>query len=371
MSTVFDARYFVRVVDSSGNTAAFYDNFVSVYYKAVVNSPGIAILTVAEGHPILSTLVDDLLIEIKYGYPNGNQYTYISSFLGLYRDKQVATDEHGNIYHVLYFPGVLDIFSRVINAYYAEFNNMTKYSSVGVATIMYTLVLFNCITGTFVTNNRLRVMNTVRPIISPSTIAPGLVIDYRNAYRNILESLQELAKTGSIDFELTLGTSPYVNYLFFNLHAGQLGSDKSASMIFNLNLHNLGRSALNGDRLSEKTVAIVGGSGEGSRRMTAVRTGVNFSTSNDYELFVDDRTSTTTAQLQASGDIKLAEVQAKSTIDASILQSAGYMYGRDYVLGDLVSVQFAGVTAVKKIQEIEVRFAENGEAEIQLGMIDA
>lgn len=365
-ASVKDFRYQVRVLDASAAVVAVYDDLTACYCKSIVNSPGIAILTVPSDHPIIAFLHDDLVIDIQFGYPVSNalRYQFISLFLGLYRDSQIATDENGDIYYLLYFPGILEALSRAIVAYYPDTTNKTRFNGIDIAAIMYTLVVNNCTTAATTANGRLR---TINPVINFSGVSSATIhaISYSCAYRNVLEALQELAAIGSVDFiPSRVGTSYTITF------SDNTTSDISSSLIFALDLHNLEQANLNGDRLREKTVALVGGPGEANKRAFAVRTGANFSTTNDYEVFVDARGSAV-AELADIGDTRLAEGQARAVIDANILQSSGYMFGRDYTLGNIVSVLFGGAVAAKKIAEVEISFRQDSDSEIKIGLRDA
>jgi LysM repeat protein len=134
--------------------------------------------------------------------------------------------------------------------------------------------------------------------------------------------------------------------------------------------NNIQGANLNGERLKEKTVAIVGGQGQGSARTTAIRTGTNQSASNDYEIFVDARSNTST-ELNSIGDAKLADAEARTNIDVDIAPSSGYVYRRDYGLGDLVTVSFADTLVVKKINVVEVAFDQDQNVKIRIELVDA
>ncbi|MFN8493853.1 MAG: hypothetical protein U0350_40015 [Caldilineaceae bacterium] len=152
-------------------------------------------------------------------------------------------------------------------------------------------------------------------------------------------------------------------------HAGQLGADLSSSVFFDMSLDNVRQINLNGDRLREKTVAIVGGQGDGAARTFVVRTGANQAVTNDYEIFVDAR-SNKDSELSALGDARMGELRARTNLNAEIFESIGYRYKRDYNHGDLVTVNFAGTSARKKIDGVEVKFDQDQNSNVKLELID-
>ncbi len=382
--------YHALVYDNNFNLVAFYDDFFSIYYKKMLNAPGMATAIVPDDHAILNYLADDMLIKIAlvtdYQYPLGG----IIDFQGLYRDHQVATDEYGKKHYVLQFPGTTEILSRAIVGYKAGISGYSTWSSVAADTIMRNIIGYNFygpqIAGTRVRSRSGELAggyysyNDATGSSTPAGVAPALT--YSAAYRNALEALQELAKLGDVDFEVlhdyvhydyNLGTDVYnaLGMAAFT-YPGLKGQDRSSSLYFDLALNNISQANLNGDRLREKTVTIVGGPGEGSARTIATRTGTNYdATHNDYELFVDAR-GNASSELNSIGDAKLLENQAKTRVEATVAQSNGYQYPRDYNLGDRVSVRFGGTVVTKRITAIEVSFTEQYDnARIQVEFEDA
>jgi len=179
--------------------------------------------------------------------------------------------------------------------------------------------------------------------------------------------LQELAKLGNFDFQVAR-TGGVPGQIECTQYAGQLGTDRSTTLIFDLALDNVMSASLNGDQLREKTVAIVGGPGLGAARTFSVRTGANYAAGNQYETFIDARQATA-AELPAIGDQRLLEMEARKVLDMELATSQGYIYRRDYGMGDLVKTSFAGVLATKKINTVEARFAQGQPGVVVLGLV--
>lgn len=369
-----DFLYQCRIYDGSGNLVGLYDDLISLQYRKVVNGIGMAVLTVPETHAIISQLVDDLLLNVYFTYrpQSGGEITDQQDFVGLYRDKQIATDSDGNVHYLLYFMGSIEVLSRNIVAYPSGTNLRSQFTTRAIATISKEVVQYNCTSLATTGNSRLRNANVVRGL--DATLGSGRdpttsTINYSCAYRNVLEVVQELAQLGVYDFDVVFDKASYGNNLYY-LQYDLLGTDRSTTLIFDLNLDNIQGANLNGERLKEKTVAIVGGQGQGSSRTTVIRTGTNQSASNDYEIFVDARSNTST-ELNSIGDAKMTELEARTSIDVDIAPSSGYVYRRDYGLGDLVTVSFADTLVVKKINVVEVAFDQDQNVKIRIELVDA
>lgn len=359
-----EQRYQIRIFDASNNCVAIVDDLLSLTYQKRVNEVGMAILGVPVGHALLDYAVDDMLMEIFVSYPkrvpSSNQFNqeYAADFLGLYRDQQLTTDDNGNVYYLLYFPSTLEVLSRYVVAYPANTNNKTSWVGQRLSVICNDVVNWNCTSDATTANGRIRDATIIRDLIDGGAISGTDVVDYAvSPGRNVLEFLQELAPI--LEFDIDVIRYPF-DLTRFEAHqyAGQLGTDRSASVIFSLALDNLEGVFLSGDRLREKTVAIIGGQGEDTARTFAVRTGVNYATANDYEMFVNGRDKADD-ELEDFGDAALGKAQARAQVGGSALTSLGYVYRRDYALGDLVSVEFAGVIATKKITMVNVDFGQS------------
>lgn len=358
-----DYLYQIRIYDNSNNLLGVYDDLISLQYRKVVNEPGMAVLTVPDDHPIISQLVDDLLMEVYFIYrpATTGEVTDQQDFLGLYRDKQIVTDQDGNIHYLLLFPSAIEALSRDVIAYPSGVTSKSRWVGQTMANIAADIVTWNCTSSATTANGRHRTANPVRSM-AVTAVAGTPTIDYSVSYRNVLEVVQELAAGGNFDFDVIRnGATTNLKFQEYTL----LGTDKSAIIIFDLNLDNVQGAAQNGERLKEKTVAIVGGDGAGASRNISIRTGANQSASNDYEIFIDAR-SNSPAELVAIGDTKMLELQARTSVDIDFASSSGYVYRRDYGLGDWVTVSFGGVMQTKKIALVEVTFDQSQVTNVRL-----
>mgnify|MGYP000849703662 FL=1 len=371
--------YIVTLYDPASSYAlqAVYNNFYSMYYRKVLNGPGLLTVVVPDDHDIVQYLQDDLLVKVAlvagYPYPLGS----IIDFYGIYRNYQIATDQYGDRHYVLQFPGATEILSRPIIGYKAGTANYSTWSAVAADTIMRNIIGRNSYTpeiGGARSRSRTGELDSYWAYDgatgAKNTAGTATALTYSAAWRNALEALQELAQLGDVDFDVRYNHVHYnyqsgtIDYLYTDgglaafTYNNLLGVDRTTSVYFDLALHNVAEANLNADRLRERTVAIVGGQGEGSARTIATRTGANFNAShNDYELFVDAR-SNASGELNSIGDAKLLEAQARTIVEANVEQSDGYQYLRDYDLGDRVSVRFGGTTQTKRITAVEVSFTE-------------
>ena len=173
----------------------------------------------------------------------------------------------------------------------------------------------------------------------------------------------DLVKTGATAYE-------------FRWYTGQLGTDRSASVTFAMERGNMANPTYKETRLKEKTVACVYGQGQGSDRDYVTRTGTNYHVSdNNIELYVDARNVDfgDTSGLNAKGDLKLDELEARSAFKFDVLQAPATLYGVHYFLGDLVTAMnpFTGASYTLMVDQVTVDFNNTKGEDITVDMVQA
>ena len=369
-------RYQIRVLDIDGNIEAVYDDVVSIFYRKQVNNVGICIIAVPEGHDLLNYAMKDQLIQVMISYTRlpvlAEHFGQIWSadYYGLFRDRQIATDANGNVYHILYFPSLLEVLARYVSAIPAATGGKSQWTGARLSVICNDVVRWNCTAEATVANDRLRDATVIRDLHDNGAIPGTPEVNYSVAPgRNILEFLQELAPICGFDIDVIYSHPTVPGGISVQQFLGQLGTDRSTSVMFDLALDNTAQSSLSFDGLRERTVAIVGGQGEESARTFSIRTGANYAADNDYEVYVDAR-SNPDDELDDIGDARLAELTARIQMLNAVTSSDGWVYRRDFSHGDLVTVRFAGFSQVKKIGTTEVQFDQDQTFHIRMEMIE-
>jgi len=191
--------------------------------------------------------------------------------------------------------------------------------------------------------------------------ATGNVIRLARPFRYVLEVAQEAADIGGGDFAV-VGTGAAT--FEFRWYDGQLGTDRSSTVIFALERGNMAEPELCVDRLNEVTAVLVGGQGSESDRETLWRTDaarIAESTWNRREQFINDSNEPVIAGLQDKGDVALEAGRPKNPLTFKPLQTPACLYGLHYFLGDLVMARFLTVETKKKMVEVRFTIDANGE----------
>ena len=354
-------EYRMDIHTANGVKVAEVTDFWSLSYRRQVNTPGVLSFTVAGGHRVVSQLEHNGQIVLYRRNPNlGLPWT--ADFWGLFRGQKRSYSDH-DVFEAT-CPGILTMLGWRVVAWYAGTANRSSFSSVAAETVMKTLVSYNAGANATTANGRIRT-GTISGISTQADGAGGNTISVDCAYDNLLEVLQKVAAIGGGDFDLVKTGAQAWEFRWYN---GQRGTDRTATLLFALERGNMAEPEYSYDRLDEKTVAIVGGQGEGADRAVVVRTGPDYAAGNDIETFVDARNNTTTDGLNASGDAKLQDARARQQFGYRVVQTPGCAYGVHYGLGDLVKAQYGPVNVTQKIVGVSVSLDRNGAERIDVEM---
>lgn len=330
--------------------------FLQIAYDAEVNAPGQLTFDVVGGHEVIDLLEQDGQIEVWWRDPDLS-VTWQQDFDALFVDEIRSADDDGNTIYRAICPGVLDFLGREVVLWYSNTADRSIFTSDPAETIMKTLVTYNATTTATTANGRVEHDSDLDMIAVESDGGGGTSITFACAWKNLLVALQEIARIGGRDFWLEKTAAQTWEFRT----AEYLGADNRDSLIFALNYGNMARPVLRRNRLNEKTVAVVGGQGTEVDRDTVKRTGANYDADfNSRVIFYAATEYTTEAGLNAAGDIRLDELQARDDLNWDIIQTPGCLYRTHYALGDVVTGYYEGVTAAKQIRKVSVTFALSG-----------
>jgi hypothetical protein len=248
---------------------------------------------------------------------------------------------------------------RIVN-WAAGTANRSVFSNQPGETIMKTLVTYNATASATTANGRKR-DGAITGVSVQADGGGGNSLTWRCFGDNLLETLQELAPLAGGDFDLVqTGANTYE----FRWYAGQLGTDRTATVTFSEGNGTMGEWEYEYMRLEEGTVACVWGQGEESEREYVTRTGPDYSVDNDREIFVDanDIKSGDTAGLNARGDSKLDEARARERLRFKVHQTPATLFGKHYFLGDLATAvhPVTGAAIVVKVWAVSLGLSSDG-----------
>lgn len=362
---------YVQVKDASGTRVAVFtafgrdggqNGFLYVTWKKRVNDTYVAELAFNRNNPDVQYLQDKYQLEIwRADYAIG--LSDYKSFDGIIRDDQLYTDEEDRDRIIVRAFGANSLLARRRIAYPADLTDFTQFTATKAETILKRLVRYNCDPAyATLANNRDRQPSTMNLTIATDQ-ARGNTIDWSSGGRtNLLDELKKIAAIAGGDYEVTkTGANSYT----FEFYPDQLGTNRTSGsnpIIFTTDRGNMGVPKLVRQRSAEKTVMLVGGRGEKDDRNIRIRTGANYSATNDIEDYIDGRNATTDAMLDAIGDQALKAKQFRNVIEYDVLQTPLYTVEKDYFLGDLVLAKYAGITATQQVYEVAIQYSDVQEA---------
>ena len=356
------SSYALHVYNASGTKQAVLTDFRSLSYTRRVNAPGGVQFSLAGDHAILSSIADKWRVEVRRRDDSGSWNTELWS---LFRDEAWSYGSNGSTFSA-YCPGIMSMLGwRIVN-YPAATADRSEFSSEAAETIMKTLVSYNAGSSATTGNGRKRA-GAITGLTVEADSAGGNSIDNNCHGDNLLEVLQEMGgAVGGGDFDLVASSATAYEFQF---SAGQLGTDRSASVTFALDLGNMAEPVYRLTRSTEKTVACVWGQGTGAGRDYVTRTGTNYNvSSNNIEMFADAKhiRQGNTSALNTHGDTKLDEAEAKETFDFVALQTEATTYGDEYDLGDLATAvnPFNGSSYTVQVKAVQVTLDRDGDETI-------
>jgi len=358
MSTEYQIRIY------SGTTwKGLITDMQMLQYSRLVNNFGVCQFVISEDNQYAAECVKNYRVEIWRKVAGASWYREENYII---RRKKTEWKGTKNIITVTAVSGNWLLQTRIV-AWRTGTANRATFDSQKAETVAKTLVRYNLASDATTANGRVVAGNTTNTVQAAG--ATGNTIDIACAYDNLLTTLQAVADVGGGDFNM-VWTGSVWDFRWYN---GQLGTDRTTTLVFALERGNLENPSLTEDWMSEKTLAVVGGQGEEADRNIRTRQGADWSAANQVELFVDARDIEAGATnendlLDKRGDTELAATEASSVLLFSIAQSENSRYGIDYSLGDLGKVLYAGVAATFKVSEVVVTFQTGADETIVVGV---
>lgn len=358
-------QYTVSVYTSAGVLQAISQDFLVLKISRVVNAPDICMLAYnldTSAYTASFLQIDNLITVTRWDTEAGISSTI--EFSGVIR-RTVRTYDEKNSLEVLCY-SMMDVLNQRIIAYQAGRNNRSRFTAVPAETIIKTLFNFNIGSSATTANGR-ALDGRITGMTTSASAGTGTVLSLDCAYSNLLSTMQDVAEDGGGDFSITY-TAPASWVLTW--HLGQLGTDRSATVTLSVPMGTIGELVIDNDKTNDFNAVVVGGTGEGTARLIATRpatlpTGIALK-----ERFVDARSQKRAGvpYLQALGNRALARMRKRRIYSAKILQNAALKYGRDYFIGDLVTILNAasGVSVIQKVAGVELSFEESGQENIDV-----
>lgn len=169
-------------------------------------------------------------------------------------------------------------------------------------------------------------------------------------YQLLLELMQELALAGGLGFRVVqVGLGLQLQFY--------APADRTRAAVFSTELGNLAGYDYS-DELPTATYAYVAGQGEGTAR--TIVEGAAAGAPYRAEVFKDQRDTNEQAALEQSRAEALTEGQGTTALKLSPIDTDSVAYGRDYALGDRVTVLVDGEQLQDVVREVKLTWDASG-----------
>lgn len=199
------------------------------------------------------------------------------------------------------------------------------------------------------------VNTTTNRIIPLLSIAPnkfrGPSFFYQTRYKGLADELEKISLASGIGWDVYLNGDGYT----FDVMEGRdltMVQNVHPPVIFSAEFDNVKEQNIVESSLDYKNVGIVAGQGEGVEREVVIVG--EASGMNRNEVFIDARDIEDSAHLPSRGEQKLTEYARIESFETSVLTYGPFVYGKDWNLGDIVTVQNAKRTRTAHLRVEEV-----------------
>jgi hypothetical protein len=355
------AEYYIILRDPSGNKVAEIDDFWDLTYSKRRWEPGLAQFSMDGNSSKIPLFVSNAQIEVWRRNPQQGIDWYCD-FYGLFR-KQVRETPNQIDYFRVFAPGQMTMLGWACVMWPDKTTGRSVFTGLPAESIMKKLVNWNVTTNATTANGRL-VSWPFSTISVQTDGGRGNTIDWKCALKNLLTELQSIAAVAGGDFDL-VKTGPAA--WEFRFYPGQMGTDRTATVQFALNLGNMAEPKYTRDQTNEATIAVVGGKGDARDRTFVTVTGATYNIATNYiETFVTATDQDSNAYLTAKGKEALYKAQARNQFGFTVLQTPSTQYGRDYFMGDLVRANYKGFIFNQVIHGVTVNYPKEGKETIRV-----
>lgn len=195
----------------------------------------------------------------------------------------------------------------------------------------------------------------------------GNAVEVSCSGENLLVTMQKVADVGSIDFDVRFDLATLGYSLFY---ANTLGANRTSYVKMSQANNTIGNLVRSTTRLTSPTYMMATGYGKCKAKLTS-----NWPTTAPTGIELREAVSTgadsvSAAQLTAIARRRYVQEQRKINMwNIDVLQSAMWRYGRDYFLGDLVSIYVSSLSSLtRKIYSVSLSMSSNGAEEVRIGL---
>lgn len=261
--------------------------------------------------------------------------------------------------------GMMALLGDRIIAWTSKLANRSLFTASPAETIIKTLFNYNI--GSLATTAQGRILSGVITGMSTSASSgAGTALTLDCSMKPLFTTMQETAITGGGDIDL-LYTAPASWSLVW--YTGQRGTDRTATVILSVPTGTIQELIISTERVQDFNTVVIGGAGVNKARIYATRPASLPTGLNSREIYSDAKSTgnVSTASMQQQGTVLIQKQNRRRvTYRAKLLQNGALRYGRDYFLGDLVTIRDNNTNVTQKVQGVTLAFTSRGEESIDV-----
>jgi hypothetical protein len=357
--------YQLRIYSTAGQLLHVTDRFRSATVEHRVNTPSMLTLVDYELTPVAQYLQANLdaIIELRRSAGEFGVAWY-TEYVGLHRTNQIDWSAQDSRTFTSHSRGLLDLIRRRSIRYFSDIDCGLP-DPTPADDVIKQLVRANAGSLATVVNGRTTNGVTAGLTIAAST---GAGPDFQGNFqgKNLLESITTVGPPNKVDFSVEWGGPSAANTFVFQTYFPFKGTDRRASqpppapMVFSPGRGNMANPSYTKSRTDEITSAVVYGAlGDATIAVAAAATDSPWNTTEqDKDARGEDRAQALTNLATQM----LFDKRAAINLKFDVIQTPSSAYGRDYVVGDVVTGSFSTVQADVKIRAATLT-AEAGRGE--------
>lgn len=334
----------IRIIDSNFNLLGEIDNYESLQFTRRFYGVGEFELHININKNNTDVLQEDNLIILGTD----------TKKVGVIRHREIKVDEQGLASEELLIRGYA--LKGVVNRRITVPPTGEGYDKIkdNAETIIKHYVHVNCVSPV-----------DIKRKIPQLDIAPdlkkGTIISWQSRYKQLDTELEEISMYSELGWDIYLDFSN-MKWIFEVIEGRNLtaSQDILPPVIFSVDFDNIKGQNFVDSAISYRNAGYVGGQGEEEDR-AVIQVG-EYEGLERIETFIDARDVEDITELPTRGEQKLAELNKVQSFESQIVDFGSFIYGQDWDLGDIVTVQNRkwGVTLDSRIVEVKEIYEVGG-----------
>jgi hypothetical protein len=358
------SEYNIYVYNSGGELQSLVTDYTGFAIGRVVNGYDTLDITIPYSSLSFPSMQQGARIEIfrqntALGIPPNKEFT---GFI------QKTTLSYGQraTWRIVAFGWEYLLSYRII-AYNEDLNNRTQWNNAPASTIINDILVKNLGADSVTVGIKDRAVSGLISGVSATTTGLGNTLTVTDfSYKNVLTAIKEIALQGNVDFEFIWNSA--TNDYTFNVASPTLATDRSAFVQFSVANGTIGSLEVTDDFTQYYTQVIVRGQGTANATVRTFRPNPALTELDSREAFFDlSAAGNNLDYLTSYGDLKLQEaVKQRKTVLVDIQQTPSNLYGLDYFIGDLVTVDLVTSTEVMQVNNVILNYDGTGNESVKV-----